>query len=134
MIADFAPVLVWTSGPNKLRDFFNERWLKFTGRTMQQELGNGWAETIHPEDFDLCFDTYVSAFEARRSFTIEYRLRQHDGEHRWVLENGQPRYTRFGEFDGYIGCGVDVTEQRELRERLEHFARQHSRPARSTVV
>lgn len=114
-IANTAPVLMWISGPDKLRSFFNKGWLEFTGHTMEHELGNGWAEGIHSEDLERYMTTYSSAFEACRSFQIEYRLRRVDGEYRWVLGNGVPRFEQ-GVFAGYIGYAVDITDIRQAQE------------------
>ena len=116
-VADTAPVLIWVSGPDKLCTFFNKPWLEFTGRTMEQEIGNGWADGVHPDDFDRCFAIYSSSFDARRSFQMQYRLRRADDEYRWVLDNGTPRY-REGEFAGYIGSCIDITERKLMEERL----------------
>jgi PAS domain S-box-containing protein len=121
-MADTAPVMIWASGKDKLCTFFNTRWLIFTGRTMEQELGNGWAEGVHPADLDLCVATYFSSFDARRSFQMEYRLRRADGEYRWVLDNGVPRVEPGGVFAGYIGSCIDITELR--RTQGETLARQ----------
>jgi PAS domain S-box-containing protein len=115
-MANSAPVLIWMSGNDKLCTWFNEQWLTFVGRTMPQELGNGWAENVHPEDFDRCLRTYTTNFEAREPFTREYRLRRHDGQWRWVLDNGVPRYDPANNFAGYIGSCVDVTAFKLLEE------------------
>ena len=112
-----APVLIWSSGPDKQCDWFNDAWLAFTGRTMAQELGDGWLEGVHPEDRHRCLDTYTRAFDARTPFTMEFRLRRHDGEFRQVMDEGVPRIVD-GTFRGYIGSALDVTEQRLLEERL----------------
>ncbi len=119
-LANTAPVLVWISDTTKACTWFNRRWLEFTGRTMDQEVGNGWAEGVHPEDFDRCLDTYVTAFDARREFSMEYRLRRHDSEYRWFVDTGVPRFDDRGNFLGYIGSCFDITEQKaadaEMRE------------------
>jgi PAS domain S-box-containing protein len=116
-MADNAPVLIWISGPDKRCTFFNKPWLDFTGRTTDQEMGNGWTEGVHPDDLERCLATYTSSFDARRGFQMEYRLRRFDGEYRWLLDTGVPRY-REGEFTGYIGSGIDVTERKLMEERL----------------
>src|SRR5215470_7356765 len=110
MVADAAPVLIWMSGVDKLCTFFNKPWLDFTGRSIEQELGNGWAEGVHQDDFKKCLEVYTSAFDARQPFVMQYRLRRNDGEYRWISDQGVPRYGPQGRFAGYIGSCVDVTE------------------------
>ena len=129
-MADTAPVLIWMSGQNRLCTFFNRRWLDFTGRPLERELGNGWSEGIHPDDIEGSLATYVEAFDAKREFTMEYRLRRHDGEYRWLLDTGIPRRAADGTFLGYIGCAHDVSERKQAEERawrqrdeLAHVAR-----------
>jgi protein-histidine pros-kinase len=117
-LADAAPVLVWMSGLDKLCTYFNRPWLEFTGRALEQELGNGWAEGVHPDDLPGCLKTYVESFDARRPFTMQYRLRRHDGEYRWISDNGVPRYDAEGNFSGYIGGCIDVTDLRRKEEAL----------------
>jgi len=117
-MADTAPVMIWMSGTDKLCTFFNKGWLNFTGRTMAQELGNGWAKGVHHEDFDRCLETYATAFDARREFTMEYRLRRLDGEYCWILDNGVPRFTADGAFLGYIGTVVDITERKRGEDKF----------------
>jgi PAS domain S-box-containing protein len=109
-MADTAPVLIWISGPDKRCTFFNQGWLRFTGRTMEQELGNGWSEGVHPDDLDRCIAIYSTSFDARRPFLMEYRIRRADGEYRWVLDHGVPRFAPGGDFAGYIGTCADITE------------------------
>jgi len=119
MLADSAPVLIWMSGVDKLCTHFNKGWLDFTGRTMEQELGNGWADGVHPDDFDRCLNVYVTSFDSRRDFAMEYRLRRHDGEYRWILDIGVPRSLPSGEFSGYIGSCIDITGRKELEATLQ---------------
>lgn len=122
-MADSAPVLVWMSGLDKGCTFFNQVWLSFTGRTMAQEIGNGWAEGVHPDDFERCLHIYTTSFDARRPFEMEYRLRRHDGAYRWVLDRGVARRTSDGQFAGYIGSCTDITD----RKRIEETQRQQQR-------
>src|SRR6266478_4118633 len=110
IVADAAPVLIWMSGVDKLCTFFNKPWLEFTGRSFEQELGNGWAEGVHPDDLQRCLKIYTEAFDARKAFVMQYRLRRNDGEYRWVSDQGVARYDEQGKFAGYIGTAVDVTE------------------------
>jgi PAS domain S-box-containing protein len=122
-MADASPVLLWMSRPDGLCTFFNQTWLEFTGRTLEEEWGVSWAENVHFEDFERCMETYTAAFSERRRFEMEYRLRRKDGEYRWLLDRATPRYTPDGMFAGYIGSCVDITERRqlelELREAIE---------------
>ena len=122
-MADAAPVLLWMSEPDALCTFFNQSWLDFTGRTLEEEWGIGWAEGIHFEDFQKCMDTYIAAFNARRVFEMEYRLRRHDGEYRWILDRGTPRYTPEGTFAGYIGSCVDITDRKRMEVDLRKAVR-----------
>ncbi len=111
-LADFAPVMIWRSGPDKLCDWFNKPWLEYTGRDMAAEVGNGWATGVHPDDLERCLETYVDAFDARKPFSMEYRLRRYDGQYRWLLDNGAP-FHRGGAFAGYWGSCVDVSNHRD---------------------
>jgi PAS domain S-box-containing protein len=115
-MADNAPVMIWISGSDKLCTWFNKPWLDFTGRTLAQEQGNGWSEGVHADDFDRCLGTYVTAFDARQPFTMDYRLRRHDGEYRWILDNGIPLYDPGGAFAGYIGSCIDITDRKRAEE------------------
>src|SRR5215831_16886410 len=118
ILADTAPVMIWMSGMDRLCTFFNKPWLDFTGRAMEEELGNGWTEGVHPEDYDRCLEIYVTSFEAREPFDMEYRLRRYNGEYRWLLDHGVPRFSPGGDFLGYIGSCIDITERREIEEAL----------------
>jgi PAS domain S-box-containing protein len=126
-VMDAAPVMIWVSSTDKLCVWFNRPWLNFTGRVMKQELGNGWSEGVHPEDFNRCLEIYISHFDARKEFRMQYRLRRHDGVYRWIDDTGIPRYSRDGSFLGYIGSCTDIHEHREtqgeLRRRLLEIAR-----------
>lgn len=121
-LADTAPVLIWMSGTDALCDYFNQAWLDFTGRTLEQELGNGWAEGVHPEDYQGCLDTYLNAFKEHRKFRMEYRLMHADGKYRWLLDNGVPRFTTQGEFAGYIGSCTDINELKNVEGTLRSLS------------
>ena len=112
--------MIWTSGIDKLCTYFNAPWLAFTGRTMEQELGNGWAEGVYPADQQRCLDIYTSSFDARKPFSMDYRLRRFDGQYRWILDNGIPFYAPDGTFTGYIGSCIDITERRSLEQQLQY--------------
>jgi PAS domain S-box-containing protein len=116
IMANTAPVMIRVSAEDASIDFCNKTWLDFTGRTLEQELAGNWTDGVHPNDLPKCLDTYRSAFHARRPFTMEYRLRRHDGEYRWVLDSGVPRFTSGGEFTGLIGSCIDITGRKQVEE------------------
>lgn len=118
-LADTAPAMIWTSGLNMECDFFNKGWLDFTGRTIEQEMGNGWTENVHADDVERCINIYVTSFEARKKFSMEYRLKRYDGKYCWIIDEGTPRYNVEGEFIGYIGACLDIQEKKMAREELE---------------
>jgi PAS domain S-box-containing protein len=115
--------MIWMSGTDKLCNYFNQRWLEFTGRPLEAELGNGWVESVHPEDLNKCMDTYTQAFDRRESFQMEYRLRRHDGQYRWLSAIGVPRFNPDHSFAGYIGSAIDVTERKLAEESLADVGR-----------
>jgi PAS domain S-box-containing protein len=123
LVANAAPVMIWMSGVDKLCTYFNQPWLKFTGRSLEAELGNGWSEGVHPEDLTRCSETYIHAFDRREPFAMEYRLRRHDGEYRWILDQGVPRFNEGGSFAGYIGSCSDITERKLAEEALAGLSR-----------
>src|ERR1700756_3920044 len=123
LVANTAPVMIWMSGTDKLCNYFNQPWLEFTGRPLQAEQGNGWLEGVHPEDLKGCLDTYTRAFDLREPFKMQYRLRRHDGEYRWLLDIGVPRLNPDGSFVGYIGSCLDVTEAKLAEESLANMGR-----------
>ena len=118
MITEAAPVMVWMSGTDKLCYYFNRGWLDFVGRTLDQESGNSWAENVHPDDFDHCLQIYVESFDARRPFEMEFRLRHHNGQYRWILDRAVPRYAADGAFEGYVGGCLDIHDQKEAAEKV----------------
>ena len=119
LIADAAPVMIWMDDAEGMSTYFNKPWLDFTGRTLEQELGKGSRDGIHPDDLVPRFvEAYDAAFAARRPFQTEYRLRRADGEYRWVLETATPRFTPEGEFGGFVGTAIDITERRRVEQTL----------------
>jgi PAS domain S-box-containing protein len=130
LMADTAPLMIWMSGPDKRCTYFNKSWLDFTGRPLDRELGQGWSEAVHPDDVERCLNAYVNAFDARQGFQMEYRLRRFDGEYRWLRDTGVPRFGSDGNFAGYIGSCIDVTEWKraetdadQLRRDVAHLTR-----------
>jgi PAS domain S-box-containing protein len=132
-MADTAPVMIWLTGTDGLCNYFNKPWLEFTGRTMEQEVGTGWVEGVHPDDVQGCFDGFLPAFHARRPFRMQYRLRRADGEYRWVIESGIPRYAG-GEFAGYIGSNIDITDLKRAEEERERLRQLQSELAHTNRV
>lgn len=118
MMADTAPVMVWMAGPDTHITFVNKRWLEFTGRTQQEEIGDNWFTGIHPHDLERCRDSYLAAYKSERPFIMEYRLRRHDGEYRWVVDTGVPLFESSGGFGGYIGTCMDLTERKDMEDQL----------------
>jgi len=123
VVADTAPVMMWMTRADKAFDWFNKAWLEFTGRSVEQEAGDGWLQGVHPEDRERCIGIFDTSFDARQPFSADYRLRRHDGSYRWVLDNGVPRYGSDGVFQGFTGCCVDIHERKELEERLAERTR-----------
>jgi diguanylate cyclase (GGDEF)-like protein len=115
-IVEFSPNMIWRSGLDANCNYFNETWLKFTGKTMSEEVGAGWLTRVHPDDMDFCMKTYLAAFEKHEAFEMEYRLLRHDGQWRWINDRGVPFRNTAGSFAGYIGSCVDVTEKIEGRK------------------
>lgn len=118
-IADGAPVMMWTSGTDGGQDFSNRRWLEFTGRTLEESLGSRWSQCVHPDDLQRTFEEYFNSFNERRMLELEFRVRRHDGEYRWVYSRGAPRYGVNGEFMGYVGSAIDLTERRQQEAALK---------------
>jgi PAS domain S-box-containing protein len=123
LVANTAPVMIWMSGPDKLCNYFNQPWLDFTGRSIEAELGNGWAELVHPEDFQACLHTYNESFDRREHFEMQCRLRRHDGEYRWLVDIGVPRLDSNGFFTGYIGSCIDITDRKLAEEAMADIGR-----------
>ncbi|GEM_PF-1116670 len=120
-MADTAPVMIWVSDTDKQFTFVNRTWLDFTGRTMEQELGRGWAASVHPDDLQRCYELFCTAFDARRRFQLECRIRRADGDYRQILCSGVPRFAPGGVFAGYIGSDIDITNL-QSEERFRQLA------------
>ncbi|HSF23196.1 MAG TPA: PAS domain S-box protein, partial [Blastocatellia bacterium] len=120
-LADTAPVMIWIAGNDRLCTYFNKQWLDFTGRNMEQGLGDGWVDSVHPNDRERCVDQYASAFDRRESFEMEYRLRRWDGNYRWIIDVGTPRFSSAGEFLGYIGSCLDIADRKQAEEAVREL-------------
>jgi PAS domain S-box-containing protein len=119
VMADMAPVMIWTSDASGKSTWFNKPWLDFVGRSLTEEVGDGWMGNIHADDHASCLDTCLASFSARQAFTMQYRLRRRDGEYRWILDTGTPRLSEEGDvFVGFIGSCIDITEQKHSEEKL----------------
>ena len=118
LVADRAPVMIWTARPDTTLDYLNTTCAEFTGRTLEQLSNEGWLDSVHPEDLDRCRQTYEPAFEARTPFLMEYRVRHADGRYRWLLASGVPKFEADGRFAGFIGCDMDITERRNAEDRI----------------
>jgi len=123
LIVESSPNMIWRAGEDALCNYFNATWLHFTGKTLEEEAGNGWAQGVHPDDFDACLKIYLEAFSQRKPFEMEYRLKRHDGEYRWINDRGVPLFDENRKFFGYIGSCMDVTDKVEgarLREMAQN--------------
>ena len=130
LLVRHSPVMIWRSGLDANCDYFNETWLAFTGRTLEQETGDGWAEGVHPDDFERCVAHYLEHFQRREAFEMEYRLRRHDGVYRWIFDRGVPFTDDAGAFAGYIGSCVDVDERRKAQEAQQQHSEEQLALAR----
>jgi diguanylate cyclase (GGDEF)-like protein/PAS domain S-box-containing protein len=128
------PHMVWRSAINGNFDYFNQTWLDFAGRKLEQELGDGWAAGMHPDDLDRCRKVYLEAFGRREPFEIEYRRRRHDGEYRWLMGNGAPYEDLNGNFAGYIGASYDITERKRAEDKVRKLARVVEETGNSVVI
>jgi PAS domain S-box-containing protein len=119
-----APVLIWSAGLDRRNDWFSPSWSAYTGRSADELLGDGWTRAIHPEDLDRCLGIRATSFEARAPFSMDLRVRRHDGQYRWMLDNGVPRIGADGAAIGYVGSCVDIHERKELEESLAERTQQ----------
>jgi len=123
LVANTAPVLIWMAGTDKLYTYFNDPWLEFTGCSLESQIGDGWTEGVHSEDLQRCLSTYAEAFDRRERFRIEYRLRRHDGEYRWLTDIGVPRFNPDHTFAGFIGSCIDISERKLAEQTLASLSR-----------
>jgi len=122
-VANKAPVMIWMAATDKSCIYFNVPWLQFTGRSLEEELGNGWTKGVYPDDLPGCWETYGRAFDLGEAFQMEYRLRRYDGEYRWMFDQGVPRFNADGSVAGYIGTCIDITDRRLAQEALSNISR-----------
>ncbi|MPZ89570.1 MAG: PAS domain-containing protein, partial [Nitriliruptorales bacterium] len=131
---DPPPVLIWISGNDAKRTWFNQAWLDWTGRALARQLGDGWAEGVHLDDLDHCLAIQQATFERREPFEMEYRLRRADGSYGWVLDRGVPRSDPSGRFAGYVGSCADITELKRLQAIMQDTHERMSRLQSITVA
>jgi PAS domain S-box-containing protein len=130
LLVEYSPVMTWRSGLDAKCDYFNATWLGYTGRTLEQEMGDGWAEGVHRGDFQRCVAHYLDHFHRREPFEMEYRLRRKDGEFRWIFDRGVPYTDENGAFAGFIGSCVDVDERRRAQDAQQQHTQEQLRLAR----
>jgi PAS domain S-box-containing protein len=130
LLVQHSPVMIWRSGVDAKCDYFNKTWLAFTGRGIEQEMGDGWIEGVHRDDLDRCVAHYIDHFRRREPFEMEYRLRRHDGTYRWIFDRGVPFSDENGDFAGFIGSCVDVDERRRAQDAEQHRTQQQLALAR----
>lgn len=128
---DAASALIWVADTSGECTWFNRAWIEFTGRPMFEQVGDGWAKSVHPDDRERIVEEYRQAFGARQRFCLEYRLARHDGEYRMVRDEGVPRYSADGEFVGYIGCGMDIQDLIETRQQVQQLAKRYELACRA---
>lgn len=133
-VTNSSMALIWLSGVDKLCYYFNDTWLKFTGRTLEQEMGNGWAEGVHPDEFDQCLETYITSFDKQVAFEMEYRLKHHSGEYRWLVDLGTPNYDSARKFIGYIGHCFDITDRKKMELELQRSEKNLQRAQEITHI
>lgn len=112
-LVEYSPTMIWRAGTDSKCNYFNESWLNFTGRSMDAEIGDGWTEGVHPDDLGHCVTNYLNAFKKHEQFVMDYRLKRHDGQYRWINDRGVPFFNEKGLFAGYIGSCIDVTDKIE---------------------
>jgi PAS domain S-box-containing protein len=120
LVADIAPIPIWMSDASQGCTYVNKPWLTFTGRTLEAELGDGWRDSIHPDDLPRLLAVLTASFERREPFKVEYRLRRHDGEYRWMLDSGMPQLAPDGALTGYVGSCVDVNDLKHAQAELAY--------------
>lgn len=120
-VVEASGALVWVADTSHACIWFNDAWLSFTGRTLPQEVGSGWIEGIHLDDYDRCLQTYVASFDARKPFTMEYRLHHHNGTYRWIVVHGVPLFDDNGSFLGFSGTGWDINDRKEQEAHIRHL-------------
>lgn len=134
ILEETAPSLIWIAGANAECYFFNQAWLNFTGRTLEQEIGNGWTENVYPEDLEACLASYLDAFRRQVPFELEYRLRRHDGEYRWILDHGKPQFNQQSDFVGYVGSCLDIHDRKLMEERLRETENRYQTVVDSNLI
>lgn len=125
-MADNAPVMIWVADKSKQRNFFNRTWLEFTGKKLEEEIGDAWKNDVHEEDHDRCIKTYNSYFDKQKPYVLDYRLLRSDGKYRWIQETGKPQFSTEGNFTGFIGSCTEIHDKRIIHEELEQLVKKRT--------
>lgn len=122
---DWVPAMIWLAGPDGSCRYVNHAWQEFTGRKLEEAMGDGWLSMMHPEDGAAWHGLVAEAIRNAQAFTLECRLRRRDGRYRWLLKSGKPILGEKGKCVGFIGICTDVSTQKQALEALTQASQKH---------